>query len=158
MTDHKLKVHRIPTNTPQKDLHHMDLQETIVLIIKREREREEAIQLLTTDPKVCKELLTHHQRGTNGGGEPHPRWCLDWIWWFWTLRRLDEYFVDAFRVLEILGYLQSKEAVRGAPEVGTTHQGAHWPPGAPLWFVLSSEHPQAQLGPVVFLLAHKISP
>ena len=37
MTDHKLKVHQIPTNTPQKGLHHMDLQETIVLIIKRER-------------------------------------------------------------------------------------------------------------------------
>ena len=37
-TDHKLKVHRIPTNTPQKELHHMDIQETIVLIIKSERE------------------------------------------------------------------------------------------------------------------------
>ena len=35
--DHKLKVHPIPTNTPQKELHHMDLQETIVLRIKRER-------------------------------------------------------------------------------------------------------------------------
>ena len=37
-SDHKLKVHRIPTNTA-KELHHMDLQETIVLIIQRERER-----------------------------------------------------------------------------------------------------------------------
>ena len=37
MTDHKLKVHQIPTNTPQKELHHMDLQETIVLRIKQER-------------------------------------------------------------------------------------------------------------------------
>ena len=107
----------------------MDLQETIVLRIKREIE--EAIQLLTTDPKVYKELLTHHRRGTNGGGEPHPRWCLDWIWWFWTLRRLDEYFVDSPRVSGILGYLQSKEAVRGAPEVGTTHQGTPGPPGTP---------------------------
>ena len=34
---HKLKVHQIPTNTPQKELHHMDLQETIVLRIQRER-------------------------------------------------------------------------------------------------------------------------
>ena len=68
MTDHKLKVHQIPTNTPQKELHHMDLQETIVLRIKRERE--ESIQLLTTDPKVYKELLTHHRRGTNGSSEP----------------------------------------------------------------------------------------
>ena len=37
MTDHKLKVHQIPTDTPQKELHHMYLQETIVLRIKRER-------------------------------------------------------------------------------------------------------------------------
>ena len=36
-SDHKLKVHRIPTNTPQNELHLMDLQETIVLIIKKER-------------------------------------------------------------------------------------------------------------------------
>ena len=44
-SDHKLKVHPIPTNTPQKELHHMDLQETIVLIIKeREREREREIE------------------------------------------------------------------------------------------------------------------
>ena len=26
-SSHKLEVHRIPTNTPQKELHHMDLQE-----------------------------------------------------------------------------------------------------------------------------------
>ena len=37
-SDHKLKVHQIPTNTPQKELHQIDLQETIVLRIKRERE------------------------------------------------------------------------------------------------------------------------
>ena len=36
-SDHKLKVQRIPTNTPQKELHKIDLQETIVLRIKRER-------------------------------------------------------------------------------------------------------------------------
>ena len=47
MTDHKLEVHQIPTNTPQKELHHLDLQETIVLRIKK---REEAIWLLSTDP------------------------------------------------------------------------------------------------------------
>ena len=38
MNDHKLKVHQIPTNTPQKELHQIDLQDTIVLRIKRERE------------------------------------------------------------------------------------------------------------------------
>ena len=76
MTDHKLKVHQIPINTPQKELHDMDLQETIVLRIQRERE----CHLATNYPEVYKELLMHHRRGTNGGGEPHPRWCLDWIW------------------------------------------------------------------------------
>ena len=39
-SDHKLKVHRILTNTPQKELHKIDLQGTIVLKIKK---REEAI-------------------------------------------------------------------------------------------------------------------
>ena len=80
----------------------MDLQETIVLRIQRERG-----SYLATNygPKVYKELLTHHRRGTNGGGGPHPRWCLDWIWWFWTLRRLDQYFIDSPRVLGILVYL-----------------------------------------------------
>ena len=37
MTDHKLKGHQIPTNILQKELHYMDLQETIVLRIQRER-------------------------------------------------------------------------------------------------------------------------
>ena len=35
--DHKLELHRIPTNTPQKSLHQIDLQENIVLRIKKER-------------------------------------------------------------------------------------------------------------------------
>ena len=34
------------------------------------QEREEAINLLTTDPKVYNELLTHHWRGTNEDDEP----------------------------------------------------------------------------------------
>ena len=67
MTDHKLKVHQIPTNTPQKELHHMDLQETIVLRIQRERESHLATYY---GPEVYKELLTHHRRCTNGSGEP----------------------------------------------------------------------------------------
>ena len=32
--------------------------------------REEPIYILTMDPKVYKELLTHHRRGTNGSGDP----------------------------------------------------------------------------------------
>ena len=36
-TNHELNIHRIPTNTPQNSLHRIDLQETFVLRIKRER-------------------------------------------------------------------------------------------------------------------------
>ena len=67
MTDHRLKVQQNPTNTPQKELHHMDLQENFAL---RTKEREEAIQLITMDPKVYGKLLTHHWRGTNEDDEP----------------------------------------------------------------------------------------
>ena len=35
------------------------------------------------------------------------------------------------RVLEYLGIYRAKRQFMGAPEVGTTHQGAHGPPGAP---------------------------
>ena len=80
----------------------MDLQETIVFRIQRERESHLATNY---GPEGLQELLMHHRRATNGGGEPHPRWCLDWIWWFWTLQWMDEYFVDVFRVSGILGYL-----------------------------------------------------
>ena len=102
MNDHKLKVHQIPTNTPQKELHHMDLQETIVLRIQRERESHLATNY---GPEGLQRTTHAHRRGTNGGGEPHPRWCLDWIWWFWTLRQLELIFVDSPRVSRILGYL-----------------------------------------------------
>ena len=34
-SDHKLKVHHIPTNTPQKELHQIDLQENSVVSGKR---------------------------------------------------------------------------------------------------------------------------
>ena len=57
--DHKLKVHRIPTNTPQKELHHMDLQETIVLRIKRERERERGSHLATNYGPEGLQITTH---------------------------------------------------------------------------------------------------
>ena len=36
-SDHKLKLHRIPINTPEKSVHQIDLQETIVFRIKGER-------------------------------------------------------------------------------------------------------------------------
>ena len=47
------------------------------------------------------------------------------------------YFHRLPKVSRILGYLQSKEEVQGAPEVGTSHQGAPGPPGAAWWVVPS---------------------
>ena len=61
---HKPTIHRISANTPQKELHRIDLQEDRgELCIENQREREEAIQLITMDPKVCRKLLTTHRRG-----------------------------------------------------------------------------------------------
>ena len=57
------------------------------------------------------------------------------------LRRLDQYFVDSPRVSRIFGYLQSKEVVQGAPEVGRTPQGALGPSHTPWWVLLPSSSP-----------------
>ena len=62
--DHKPTIHRISTNTPQKELHRVDLQEDRgEHCIEIQREREEAIWLITMDPKVCGKLPTTHRRG-----------------------------------------------------------------------------------------------
>ena len=61
--DHKPTIHRISINTPQKELHRIDLQEhrgELCIEIQKERK---AIYLITMDPKVCGKLLTHHRRG-----------------------------------------------------------------------------------------------
>ena len=66
-SDHKLKVHRIPTNTLQKDLHHMDLQETIVLRIQRER----GSHIATNYRPEGLQRTTHaSSERPNGSGEP----------------------------------------------------------------------------------------
>ena len=56
--------------------------------------------------------------------------------------------------LEYWGIYRAKRR-SGGTEVGTTYQGTLGPPGAPWWVVLSSEHPQAQPGPIMFLLVQK---
>ena len=49
--DHKLTIHRISINTPQKkSLHQVDLQEQQGEYCIEKHEREEAIWLLTMDP------------------------------------------------------------------------------------------------------------
>ena len=50
-------------------------------------------------------------------------------------------FVDSPRVSGILGVFIEQRGGPGAPEVGTTHQGALVPPNAPWWVVLPSEQP-----------------
>ena len=40
-----------------------------------------------------------------------------------------------------IGVFKMKEAAWGAPEVGTTHQGAPGPPGAPWWVLLPLSSP-----------------
>ena len=61
--DHKPTIHRISANTPQKELHRIDLQEDRgELCIEIQRERRSHL-LITMDPKVCGKLLTHHRRG-----------------------------------------------------------------------------------------------
>ena len=107
----------------------MDLQETIVLRIKRERE--EAIQLLTMDPQVYNELLTHHRRGTNEDDEPLRDGVQIGSGVSGTCGGWKLIFVDSPRVSGILWYLQSKEAVREATEVGTTCLGAPAGPDVP---------------------------
>ena len=54
------------------------------------------------------------------------------------------------RVFGIFGDLWGKEGVREATEVGTTHQGALRPPGAPRWVVPPSGHPSGTS------LAHRV--
>ena len=107
------------------------------------------------DPKVYKELLTNHRRGTNGGGEPHPRWCLDCIWWFWTLWRLDEYFVDAFRVSGVLGVFIEQRGGPGGTRGGHNLPGRAWASWRALVGCAPSGHPEVQLWPIGFLLVHK---
>ena len=82
------------------------------------------------------------QRTTHASSERHQwRWCLDWIWWFWTLRRLDEYFVDSPRVFGNIWVFIEQRGGPGALEVGRTHKGAPGPPNAPWWVVPPSGHP-----------------
>ena len=116
----------------------IDMQETIVLRIKRERGNH-----LPTDYGPIGLCWTTHassERHQWGWWTP-PWWCLDWIYGFWNLRRLELIFVDSPRVSGILGYLWSKEAVREATEVVTTHQCAPGPPSMSRCVLHHSVHP-----------------
>ena len=91
----------------------------------KERERERGSHLATTYRPVGLQWTTHASSEMHQWGWWTPLWwCLDWIWWFWNLRRLELIFVDSPRVSGILRYLYSKEVVWEAAEVGC----------APLWY------------------------
>ena len=85
----------------KKELHQIDLQETIVLRIKRER-KPSSYCLRTRRSMVDYSCII---------GEAPMRMMnpsvmvLDWISWFWNLRRLELCFVDSPRVSGIFGNL-----------------------------------------------------
>ena len=61
--DHKPTIHRISTNTPQKELHRIELQEDrgeLCIEIQRERRSHLANNY---GPEGLRKLLTHHRRG-----------------------------------------------------------------------------------------------
>ena len=63
--DHKPTIHRISTNTPQKVLHRIDIQEDRGehgIEIQRERRSHLASNM---DPKVYGKLLTLHRRSND---------------------------------------------------------------------------------------------
>ena len=71
-----------------------------------------------------------------------PKGPLDWISWFSNLRRLELFFVDSPRVFWNIGLFIEQTVGPGGTRVGTTHQGAPGPPGAPCWIVPPLGHPQ----------------
>ena len=61
--DHKPTIHRISTNTPQKELHQIDLQEDRgELCIENQTGRRSHLAN-NYGPEVCGKLLTTHRRG-----------------------------------------------------------------------------------------------
>ena len=130
----------------------MDLQETIVLRIQRERESHLATNY---GPEGL-------QRTTHASSERHQWkwwtplwWCLDWIWWFWTLRRLELIFVDSPRVSGILGIYRAERRC-GRPlrwaQPTWARLGAQAHPGGlcPPWGT-----PQVLLRPIGCILVQK---
>ena len=109
----------------------MDLQDTIVLRIKRER----GIYLDTNygpmevvNPSVMVSRLDMVVLDSTAAG-------IDF-------RRLPQGFWN-------IGVFIEQRGGPGAPEVGTTHQGMPGPPGTPSWVVLPLENPSKHnLGPL----------
>ena len=96
------------------------------------------------------------QRTTHASSERHqwtwwtpPWWCLDWIWCFWNLRRLELIFSST-----PLGFLEYWGIYRAKRRCGRPPRWAQ-PTEAPIGVVPPSGHPQVQLGLIRFLLVQK---
>ena len=113
--------------------------------------------LLTTDPKVYKELLTHHWRGTNGDSEPHPRWCLDWIWWFWNLWRLELILSTLLGFLEYWSIYRIKRGFRTQPRWAQPTKGCLGLQARPSGLCSPRSTPRCSLGPLGVFWSNKFS-
>ena len=130
-SDHKPKVHRIPTNTQEKTVtSYGSLRDHC--IGNQKREREESIQILNTNPQVYKELLMHHRRGTNEDDEP----LCDGVQIAAAgidFRRLPQGFQNIGVFIEQRG---GAGGDRGGHNLPGRAQVSCAPLGAPLWYFL----------------------
>ena len=144
--------------THRKSLHQIDLQETIVLRIIREREREEAIQLLPTDPQVYGGLLTHHRRGTYEEDEPLRDGVQIGSRCSGTCGGWNCVSLTPLGFLEYLGIYRHQRRCGGAPWKAQPIRACRGPPGVPWWVVLSTAHlPGSSLDHQVSSSPEKIS-
>src|SRR6266566_7401214 len=103
VTDHELKIHRIPTNTPQKFTSNRSPRDHCIENHKREREKKPSSYCLRTRRSM---VDYSHIIGEAPMRMMNPSvMVLDWISWFWNLRWLDVFFVDSSRVSGIFGNL-----------------------------------------------------
>ena len=125
-------------------------------MVLRSKEREEAIQLITMDPKVCGKLLTTHRRGLGDDVEAlHGRFPLRRSTGegskmgsrgYRRLRRWKQFSVVPLHGFRVRGYIQEEEVGRWTLE-GPMRVGAHrapsWPP--PLLLDVQSKSPGSRL-------------
>ena len=104
----------------------MDLQETIVLRIKRERG-----SLATNYGPVGLQWTTHtSSERRQGGWSTPPWWCLDWICWFWNLWQLAWFSSTPLGFLEYWGIYRAKRRC-GRPSRWAQPPGVFCSPRAP---------------------------
>ena len=105
-------------------------------MVLRSKEREQAIQLITMDPKVCGKLLTHHRRGYGVDVEAlRDRFPLRrsagkgpkmGSHGYRRLRRWKQGFVVLLDGFGVRRYIQEEEVGRWSHEGPTRVEGAPW--------------------------------